>query len=107
MQTIAIKYAAGIHAGRPKGFDDFLERRLTRRHHGMGYDIGIDDRDAELLEDAGHGGFAAADAARQSDYQWTVIPPPGSEGPVSVCATAERPEASADTDRGCLVPTRA
>jgi hypothetical protein len=39
----------------------------------VGYDIGIDDRDAELLKDIGNGGFAAAYAAGQSDDQWPVL----------------------------------
>ena len=39
----------------------------------MGNDIGIDNRDAELLEDIGHGRFAAANAACQPDHQRMVI----------------------------------
>jgi hypothetical protein len=39
----------------------------------MGYDIGIDDRDAELLEEIGNGGLAAAYTARQTDNQWPVF----------------------------------
>jgi hypothetical protein len=73
-QVVAVEYAAGIHAGRTENLDDFLKRRLTRRHHGVGNVIGIDDRYPELLENTGNRGFAAADPTRQSDDQRPVIP---------------------------------
>jgi hypothetical protein len=72
-QAVAVEYATGIHACRSEDLDDFLKRRLTRRHHGVANFIGIDDRYPELLEDTGDSGFTTADTSRQSDDQRLVI----------------------------------
>src|SRR3569833_2125878 len=47
--------------------DDVVQSVAAGRHDVARYYVGIDNRHAELFEIMGHGGFAAADAAGETD----------------------------------------
>ena len=50
-------------------FGDGLHRRLTRRQHGPGSEIAVDDVHAQGLKTVGDGGLATADAAGETDHE--------------------------------------
>ena len=53
-----------------KACRNFIQRRLPGCDDFSGNDVGIDDRDAEFGKHLGNQGFAAGNAAGQTDAKW-------------------------------------
>src|ERR1035438_2914900 len=68
-QSGPVERAVGPNDGGAEVFADAAEDFLARLHHLARDSVGLEDVDAMLAQDAGHGGFAAAETTREAYTQ--------------------------------------
>jgi hypothetical protein len=71
-ESVPVKFASPVEDVLAEGPGDFRQCGFTGRDQGVGDFVGIDDRNAQPAEYGAGRRFAAADAARETDHQWSV-----------------------------------